>query len=336
MIELFCLSRLDGVEIKLTNYGARLISLVVPGKYGVEKDIVWGFKSPEDYKNAHEQYFGATIGRYANRISNGKFNLDGINHQLEQNNSTNHLHGGKNGFHNRLWEIKEKTNDYIIFSYFSKDGEAAYPGNVSIEVKYELTKENGLKISYQATTDKPTPLNLTHHSYFNLTGNEKNSIDNHILKINADYYTPVNENLIPLGHYERVAGSPFDFRSQRFIGDQINSEHNQILRGNGYDHNFVLKRQNSKELILAAEVFEPISGRMMQVITNQPGLQFYTANWLNGKDIGKNDEAYQARSAFCLETQHFPDSPNQTFFPSCIIKPEEIYDYSCEYRFVHL
>ncbi len=324
------------LDATITNYGARLMSLIVPDALGIKKDIVWGFPTPEEYKEADELYYGATIGRMANRISGASFKINGEKYQLEPNDFPNHLHGGKNGFHNRIWEVIGQGVDFVTMFLHSPSGEGGYPGCLDIQVKYRITENNGLKISYQAQADRNTPINLAHHSYFNFTGSESWDILQHILKINADYYTPIHESGIPDGSFKNVGNTPFDFRSQKFIGAQIDSDHPQIKMGKGYDHNFVLKKENSSEIILAAEAFEPLSGRMMQVWTNQPGLQFYTSNFLSGKDVGKNGKSYTARSAFCLETQHFPDSPNKPHFPSCFISPDESYNYSCEYRFTHL
>ncbi len=326
----------SGVEVFVLSYGARLAGLYVPDNFGISKNIVLGFDTKAAYLNADEQYYGAIVGRFANRMNLGKFSLEIKNHQLTTNHGLHHLHGGNMGFHDKEWELLDKSKDSIRLKYFSEDGEEGYPGNLNVIVTYAMTPENGLRISYEARTDLPTPINLTHHSYFNLTGNPAMGIDNHILKINANEYTVTDADQIPTGKFKTVENTPLDFRTQRFIGQQINAEHPDMKIGNGYDHNYVLKKENSRDVILAAEVFEPISGRLMQVWTNQPGMQFYSGNGLSGKDKKNDGTVFGPRSAFCLETQHFPDSPNHKHFPSCILQPGELYQYECEYRFIHL
>jgi aldose 1-epimerase len=323
----------NGLKATFTNYGARLMSLLVPDIRGNLSDIVLGFHEPKDYLQAEEKYFGVTVGRYTNRIAKGIFCLSGVEYQLTINNPPNNLHGGNEAFHEKIWQIVSVTKDKVIMSCESIDGEEGFPGNIKIEATFHITAEDSLKISYHAKTDKPTPINLTHHSFFNLKGGNGGSIENHILTIYAEKYTPVNAALIPLGIYESVENTPFDFRTAKTIGQDINSPSYQIKLGNGYDHNFVLKEKNSNEMIHAATVYEPISGRKMEVHTNQPGIQFYTANWLSGNDKGKLGKPYRSRTAFCLETQHFPDTPNQASFPSCTLLPNEVYNYSCEYKF---
>ncbi len=334
-LKVISLKNNTGIEAQILNYGARLMSLKVPDIYKIQGNIVLGFEDPKKYLTADEKYYGATIGRSTNRIAKGKCLIKDHVYNLSINNPPNHLHGGNNGFHNQIWTIKKETVNSVHLEYLSKDQEEGYPGNVRIEVIYELT-DLGLKISYLGTTDQATILNLTHHSYFNLTGNTSTSIENHILKINAEYFTPINEHLVPTGEIKSVVGTPFDFRTQRYIGQQINASNQQIKYGSGYDHNFVLKQKNSRKIILAAEVFEPVSGRLMQVWTNQPGLHLYTGNHLSGKDISYKNKKIDKRSGFCLETQHFPDTPNHELFPISTLLPNEIYEYSCEYRFPYL
>ena len=324
----------NGLKAIFTNYGARLMSLFVPDTKGNLLDIVLGFNEPEDYLLAEERYYGAIVGRYANRIANGAFSLNDTEYQLTINHPPNHLHGGIKGFNEKMWQIVSVNKDRLIMSYESMNGEEGFPGNVKIKATFHLTAENSLKISYHATTDIATPLNLTYHPYFNLKGHDAGSIEDHLLTIHAEKYTPVNSDHIPLGTYESVENTPFDFRTAKTIGHDIDSSHDQMKLGNGYDHNFVLKEKNSNEMIHAATVDEPISGRRMEVHTNQPGMQLYTSNGLPGNDKGKSGKPYQARAAFCLETQHFPDTPNQALFPSCILFPGEIYNYCCEYKFI--
>lgn len=323
----------NGLKAMMTNYGARLMSLWIPDKRGSLSDIVLGFNDPKDYLLAEEKYFGPTVGRYANRIAKGTFTLNNVEYRLPINNSPNNLHGGVEAFHEKIWQVNSLSKDKVIMSYKSVDGEGGFPGSVKVSVAFYLTSKNTLSIVYYASTDRTTPLNLTHHSYFNLKGHDKGSIEDHILTIYADKYTPMDSSHIPIGIYESVENTPFDFRKGKPIGKDINTPNYQMELGNGYDHNFVLKEKNSKVIIHAATAYEPISGRRMEIHTNQPGMQLYTANWLSGKDVGKSGKPYTARTAFCLETQHFPDSPNQELFPSCIITPENPYNYCCEYRF---
>jgi aldose 1-epimerase len=333
-VDLYTLQNKDGLRIDITNYGGRIVSLFTPDKNGVFDDIVTGYHSLEEYLNSNEVYFGALIGRYGNRIANGRFSLDGIDYSLATNNGTNHLHGGPSGFHNVVWDA-EQVNDHILkLTYLSAHMEEGYPGNLSVVVFYSLTNENELVTEYEATTDKPTVINLTNHAFFNLAGEGQKTINNHLLKINADFYTPVFENLIPTGHIEPVADTPFDFRDFTPIGERLQSDHPQLQYGLGYDHNYMLRdTMKGREIIYAASVYEPISGRMMDVYTTEPGLQFYGGNFLNGSDTGKRGEPYLHRSSFCLETQHFPDSPNQPQFPSTVLRPGEVFRSKTIYRF---
>lgn len=327
------ISNTKGIKATFTNYGARLMSLLVPDSKGILADVVLGFNEPRQYLSAEEKYFGAIVGRYANRIANGTFSLNGNTYTLTKNNPPNSLHGGIAGFHGKYWDIISLEKNRLVMSCHSKDGEEGFPGNLKVQVSFELTEENAFCINYKVETDVPTPINLTHHSYFNLKGHDQGSILNHELLIHASSFTNLNNNHIPTGKYKSVKGTPFDFRKPTRMGERISSDHPQMELGNGYDHNFVLKEKNTDEIIHAATISEPISGRVMEVHTNQPGIQFYTANGLSGNDIGKSGKAYQTRHAFCLETQHFPDSPNQAHFPSCIVSPNDTYDYSCKYIF---
>jgi aldose 1-epimerase len=334
-IQLFTLINGKGMRADITNYGGKVVALLVPDRDGLFSDIVQGFDDINGYINAKEPYFGALIGRYGNRIANGKFSLDGREYTLATNNGSHHLHGGPKGFHAVVWEALQKDEQTLELSYLSQDEEEGYPGNLQVKVVYQLTEDNVLRITYEAETDAATVINLTHHSFFNLSGNLGSSINDHILKIYADAYTPVDEGLIPTGVIELVDNTPFDFRRPRTIGKDLQTEHPQLLFGKGYDHNFVLSKKSSSVdgLRQAATVIEPQSGRVMDVWTSEPGLQFYGGNFLNGEDIGKGGIAYPFRSAFCLETQHFPDSPNHPTFPSTILKPGEVYKSTTEYRF---
>jgi aldose 1-epimerase len=333
-MDIFSINNTNGVEIQILNYGGRIIKLKTPDNSGVFKDIVLGFDNPNDYLISHEKYFGATIGRYANRIKKGVVEINDRAYHLSKNDDDNTLHGGLNGFHNIFWEVSQVSTDKVELTHFSKDGDEGFPGNLNVKVIYSLNDNNELKIEYIADTDKTTVLNLTHHSFFNLSGFPLKSINNHILQIQAGFYTPVGEGLIPTGEIRSVDGTPFDFRKPVAIGERIDLPDKQLLIGKGYDHNWILEKCADKSLIkLAAKVTEPVSGRVMEVFTNEPGIQFYSGNFLNGSDIGKNNIAYNFRTAFCLETQHFPDSPNNCHFPSVLVKPGELYYSVCIYRF---
>jgi len=327
-VDLFYLTNKNGTVVKITNYGGIITSIIVPDKIGKFDDIVLGFNTLNKYLKAHP-YFGAIIGRYANRISKAKFFLNGNEYKLATNNGKNHLHGGIKGFDKVLWKAKEikKENEICLkLSYLSKDGEEGYPGNLSIIVTYSLTNNDELKIDYEAETDKATPINLTNHSYFNLKGAGKSDILSHVLTIYADKYTPVDKGLIPTGELKKVKGTPMDFLKPYAIGLRIKE-----VKG-GYDHNFVL---NHKKGILspAARVYEPETGRVIEILTTQPGIQFYSGNFLNGTIKGKNGKQYNKHYGFCLETQHYPDSPNLPNFPSTILKPGEKYSQTTIYKF---
>ena len=331
-IQLFSLKNKAGIHCEITNFGGRVVSLWTPDKNGSFDDIVLGYDHFQGYYGSNEKYFGALIGRYGNRIGKGSFLLNGKQYYLQRNNDNNHLHGGGKGFNNVVWEAKQIDDQKLELSYLSPKGEEGYPGNLQTKVLYSLTDKNELKIEYWASTDATTLINLTHHSFFNLQGAGNGGIQNHKLKINADQFTPVDSTLIPTGEIASVDGTPMDFRSSNFIGARIDNDFEQLKYGNGYDHNWVLNK-GKKELTLAAEVSESNSGRTMEVYTNEPGLQFYTGNFLNGKDKGKNGKPYFRREAFCLETQHFPDSPNHDNFPSTILNPGEEYYSICIYKF---
>ena len=323
------------IQAAITNYGGRIVGLCTPDKNGKMGDVVLGFNSIDGYLKAKEVFYGALIGRVGNRIAKGKFTLDGQEYTLPLNNGVNHLHGGPGGFHNVIWDVKAATDSSIVLTYLSKDGEMGYPGNLNVEVQYLLSSKNELVMSYKATTDKSTPVNLTNHAFWNLAGEANGTINDHMLTINADAYTPVDSTLIPLAGNEPVEGTPFDFRAGKAIGTDLGQvETNiQLKHGPGYDHNFALNKPAVGEMSLAATVVEPISGRKMEVFTQEPALQFYGGNFMDGSDTGKSGKAFKYREAFALETQHFPDSPNNTTFPSIILKPGETYQTQSIYRF---
>lgn len=330
----YTLSNGNGIELTFTNYGQRIISLFTPDKDGNFADIVLGYATLEDFKNKRN-YYGSIIGRYGNRIANGQFAIDGTTYTLAKNNGENHLHGGIKGFESVVWNVDELTQNSIVFSRTSPDMEEGYPGNLHVKVKYTLNDDNELKIKYEATTDKKTVVNLTHHSFFNLKGEGNGDITDHIVTINADGYTPVDDGLIPTGKIDKVANTPFDFNTPKTIGRDIDANFEQLKKGNGYDHNYVLNDApvNGEGLVWAAKVVEPKSGRTMEVYTDEPGVQFYTGNFMNGSDIGKSGKPYPFRGSFCFETQHFPDSPNKPEFPSTLLSPGETYRSTCVYTF---
>jgi len=333
-VDLYVLTNANGMEVAIANYGATVVSVKVPDRTGKFADVVLGFDDFDGYLG-NEPYFGAVVGRYGNRIAGGRFTLDGHEYHLAQNDGKNTLHGGLKGFDKRVWSAKDASKGdapAIRLSYLSKDGEEGYPGNLSATVTYTLTAKNELRIDYGATTDKPTVHNLTNHSYFNLAGEGNGDILSHQMTIHADRFTPVDATLIPTGELQSVAGTPLDFRAPAAIGARIDADNEQIKLGHGYDHNFVLNRKGS-ELFLAARVTELTSGRVMEVFTTQPGLQFYTGNFLDGTIHGKGGKVYGRRSAFCMETQHFPDSPNQPKFPSVVLKPGEHFTSTTVFRF---
>lgn len=322
----------DTMMVAITNYGARILGIWVPDKTGKLGDVNIGYSSINDYLNTHELYYGAIVGRYANRISKGKFTLNGETYQLPVNNGVNHLHGGPKGISQQVWTVKDHGKNSITLTYISKDGEEGYPGNLNIEVVISVSKNNSLNFEYTAKTDKPTVINLTNHCFFNL-GGEGKSINDHFLTINAPFYTPIDSTLIPLGTIDSVDSTVFDFQTSKKISEDINYDDQQLLYGQGYDHNFVLKDLPQKEKFLAAEVYEETTGRILQIWTVEPGLQFYSGNFMNGTDTGKYGNLLDFRTAFCLETQHFPDSPNQPKFPSTVLNPNETYRTSTSYVF---
>ncbi len=326
-VALYTLENKNGLRVDITNYGGRIVSLLAPDRNNVFDDIVTGYHTIGEYIASREPYFGSLIGRYGNRIAKGRFSIDGIEYNLAINNNPNHLHGGPGGFHNVVWDAEMVAANKLKLTYLSADGEEGYPGNLNVTVYYSLTEANELVIEYEATTDKPTILNLTNHAFYNLAGEGESIILDHLLLINADYYTPVNQHLIPAGVLVPVEGTPFDFRAYTPIGARINDNHQQLFFGLGYDHNYVLNKVESAtgEPQFAASVIEPVTGRKMDIYTTEPGIQFYSGNFLNGTETGKRGQPYPFRSSFCLETQHFPDSPNQPDFPSTVLRPGETY-----------
>ena len=330
---LFILKNRNNVEAAITNYGARVVSLLVPDKKGVLTDVVLGYDSIGKYVHQPETFFGAIVGRYGNRIAKGKFKLEGKVYTLATNNGANHLHGGLKGFGAEVWDAKQLSDSSLELKYFSRDGEEGYPGNLQVTVTYTLTGDNELAIDYLATTDKATVLNLTNHAYFNLNGQGSGTINNHLLQISGDKYTPVDSTLIPTGKIEPVAGTPFDFREPTTIGSRIDSPNIQLKYGKGYDHNFVLNMAKDGGLHAAATVLGDQSGIFMEVLTREPGIQFYGGNFMNGGNPLKGGKRDDFRTAFCLETQHYPDSPNEPSFPSTELKPGQQYKTSTVYRF---
>jgi aldose 1-epimerase len=334
LVELITLRNQAGVEVRVITYGATIISLKTPDKNGQPDDVVLGFDTLPPYLEK-SPYFGCIVGRYGNRIAKGKFTLDGQTYTLATNNGANHLHGGVKGFDKKIWKaepFQDRTGPGVKFSYTSVDGEEGYPGTLKAEVTYTLTDANQLIVDYHATTDKATVVNLTQHTYWNLAGAKANDILSHELMLNADRYTPVDDTLIPIGDLAAVAGTPFDFRTATAIGARIGQDNEQLKRGKGYDHNFVLARQGDG-LSLAARVVEPTTGRALEISTTEPGIQFYSGNFLDGTITGKGGRVYPQRSGFCLETQHFPDSPNQPKFPSTVLRPGQEYKTQTVFTF---
>ena len=335
-IKLFTLRNENGMTVKVTNYGAIITSIVVPDRDGKMADVALGYNRVEDYINAVDKpYFGAVVGRYGNRIANGEFTLNGETYSLLKNNGANHLHGGAVGFDKVVWDADfNPTKNTVSLRYVAKDKEEGYPGNLQLRVSYTLTNNNAIVVNYHATTDKATPINVTQHTYFNLKGEGQGTILDHELMLNAKKFTPVDESLIPTGKMPRVMGTPFDFTTAKAIGRDIGQENEQLRFGLGYDHNWILDKSGKKdELTLAAQVHEPSSGRVMEIHTTEPGIQFYCGNFLDGRLKGKSGKPYIHRGGFCLETQHFPDSPNQPNFPSAILKPGEVFQSQTVFKF---
>lgn len=333
-IELYTLISGNGVTMQVTNFGGRVVTLWVPDKTGKYEDIVYGHDNIDKYINYEgERCLGPVVGRYANRIAKGKFSIDGVEYQLPLNNNGQTLHGGPNGFDMKVWKVDSVSTNSIYLSYVSPDGEEGFPGTVTTKMVYTLTPDNEFKITYEAVTDKTTHVNLSHHTFFNLKGAGNGTITDHLLTINASGITPVDSVLIPLGEIVSVEGTPFDFRQPTEIGKRINEDNEQLKNGLGYDHNWVVDRKSENDVEFIASLYEPISGRLMEVYSDQPGIQFYSGNFLDGKVIGKYGKSHNYREAVALETQKYPDTPNQPSFPSTLLKPGEVYKQTCIYKF---
>ncbi len=333
---LYTLKNKHGMVVQITNFGAKIVSIFVPDNNGNFDDVVLGYESIEGYIKGNP-YFGAICGRYANRIANGKFVIDGVTYQLPVNNGPNSLHGGPEGFNNQVFDVKgvETSHDgeSVEMEYVSKDGEMGYPGTLIFKVTYSVTNSNELRLDFDATTDKATHVNICSHSFFNLSGEGNGDILNNELTIKADRFTPGSDVLIPTGELKAVEGTPMDFRKPEVIGKRIDNNFDQLSFGKGYDHNWVINTKKPGELTLAAVCHDPGSNRIMEVHTTQPGIQLYTGNWLDGSDKGKGGKSYSKRAALCLETQNYPDSPNKPGFPSTLLRPGEKYKHTCLYKF---
>lgn len=330
---LYTLRNAGGAELAITNYGAKIVSLMVPDQAGNMTDVVTGHNSIDEYLTSEEPYFGAICGRYGNRIAKGRFTLDGVTYdKLPINNGPNCLHGGIKGFNAHVWDARQTDAQTIELTYVSADGEEGFPGTLTTTVTYHLTDSNEVVINYRATTDKPTVLNLTNHSYFNLSGAGDPSVNDHRLTINADYYLPTDQTAIPYGPKERVEGTPMDFRQAHEVGERIDEPFEQLIFGKGYDHTYILNKEGD-ELSFCACCESPKTGIVMEVYTTQPGVQLYTGNWMTGDFAGKNGQRYPARAALCLETQHFPDSPNHPDYPTTALRPGELFQSTTVYKF---
>ncbi len=328
---LYVMTNSRGMEVCVTNYGGRIVSVMVPDKDGKLRDVVLGHDSIADYVNI-DGNFGALIGRYGNRINQGRFKIGDIEYRLPQNNYGHCLHGGPKGFHHSVWDVAAVNDSTLELTLASPDGEAGFPGNLDVKVVYSLMADNALKISYTARTDKPTIVNLTNHSYFNLSGDASKDVLDQYVQINADAFTPIDSSFMTTGEIRPVEGTPFDFRTPKPVGQDLDADDEQLRNGLGYDHNMVLAT-GGDSTVVAASIYSPVSGIKMEVYTTEPGLQFYTGNFLDGKVVGKKGVAYPRRSAICMETQHFPDSPNKPDFPSVTLLPGETYHSMCVYKF---
>ncbi len=330
-IDLFTLKNAKGMIVQITNYGGKIVSIIVPDRDGNMGDVCLGYESADEYVNGIAS-LGATMGRYANRIANAQFTLNDSTYHLAKNNGEHTIHGGAKGFRFKVWDAKQLDDCSLELTYFSRDGEEGFPGNLTLKVLFSVTNDNELKLTYHATTDKPTVLNVTNHAFFNLAGEGIGDVLDHELMVNADTYTPVDATAIPLGDFQNVAGTPLDFTEMTRIGDRINADFEQLKHVGGYDHNFIINKKEN-ELALAALLYEPVSGRVMEVKTTEPGIQVYTANSLTDKDTGKGGTVYSSQSSICLETQHFPDSPNHPNFPSTVVNPGDDYVSTTIYKF---
>ncbi len=334
MTMLCTLTNKKGAELTITNYGAKIVSLMVPDRSGKLTDVVTGHNSIEEYLVSEEPYFGAICGRYGNRIAKGKFVLDGtVYDKLAINNGPNSLHGGLKGFNAVVWDLKQIDGQTVELKYTSADGEEGFPGQLETTVTYHFSDDNEVVIMYNAVTDKPTVLNLTNHSYFNLSGAGDPSIGDHLLTINADYYLPTDETAIPYGPKEKVEGTPMDFRTPYEVGARIDEDFEALNFGKGYDHTYILNKKEENELSFCARCVSPKTGIVMDVYTTQPGVQLYTGNWMTGNFEGKNGQRYPARAALCLETQHYPDSPNKPEYPTTVLRPGEVFQSKTIYKF---
>ena len=329
---LYTLKNKSGMEVCITNFGGRIVSIMVPDKNGNMQDIVLGFDSIADYVNIPSD-FGASIGRYANRINQGRIVLDGETIQLPQNNFGHCLHGGPKGWQYQVYEANPIDDTTLELTRISPDGDANFPGNVTAKVLFKLTDDNAIDIKYSATTDKKTVINMTNHSYFNLSGQGDPSVYDHKLTINADYYLPTDETAIPYGPKEKVEGTPMDFRTPHEVGERIDEDFEALNFGKGYDHTYILNKKEENELSLCARCTSPKTGIVMECYTTQPGVQLYTGNWMTGNFVGKNGQRYPARAALCLETQHYPDSPNKPEYPSTVLRPGETFQSKTIYKF---
>ena len=332
--DLFILSNDNGAEVAVTNYGGAIQAVMVPDKNGDLGNVVQGHNSIDEVINSPEPFLSTLVGRYGNRICQGKFSLEGKEYTLAINNGPNSLHGGPTGFHARVWNAEQSLKNSLVLTYFSADGEEGFPGILNVEVVYTFTNSNELIITYKATTDKRTLVNLTHHAFFSLSGqaNPTPSVENNVLTINADYYVPMDEVSIPTGEILKVADTPMDFRTPHVVGSRINEPFQQLIYGAGYDHCYVLNKPEAGALTFAVKCVEPISGRSLEMYTTEPGVQLYTSNWLNGF-AGWHGATYPSRSAICFEAQHFPDSPNKAHFPSVVLNPGETYHQVTIYKF---
>ncbi len=329
---LYFLSNKNNFRAAVTNYGARMVGFLVPDKDGKLTDIVVGFDNAKDYVKAEERYFGVIVGRFGNRIAKGQFTLDGKTYQLDLNNGVNTLHGGRTGFHSRMWDVVQTDSQTVVFTYISKDGEEGYPGTLTTKATYTLTDDNELRIDYEITTDKKTVTNITNHNYWNLNGEGSGTINNHDLMVKATKYTPVDSTLIPTG-IEAVANTPFDFTTSHKIGERIEADNVQLKYGKGYDHNYVLDKGITAAPELIATVKGDVSGIAMDISTTEPGIQFYGGNFMQSKHVLKSGAKDDFRTALCLETQHFPDSPNQPSFPTTVLEPGKKYVSTTVHKF---
>jgi len=335
-VSVYTLKNANGMTAQVTNYGARLVDLWVPDKEGTFRDVIWGFENIKGYLNATDMFAGPIVGRYGNRIGKGQFTLDGKPYQLTLNDHENQLHGGMNGFYKKVWDARsfknDKGEDAVELTYLSPAGEEGYPGNLTIKVTYAITANNELTISYSATTDAATIINPTSHAYFNLHGTTAQSSNSHIVIIFADKYTPTDSLLIPTGEIATVENTPLDFRKPTVVGERIKADFMALKYGKGYDHNFVLNKK-AGEISLAAEVYEPATGIVMKVSTDQPAIQFYSGNFMDGKDLGKRGDKHNYRTGIALEAQNYPDAPNHANFPTAVLKPGETYKQVSIYAF---